>query len=142
MREGALDRPSVMPPRLDREPSSPSGPAARGYTDRTANVSLDYRVAAWSVQLQERYIDEVLLNRTWVEGVDVDDNTIPSRAWTNLVLGYGRDMGGAGNWRVSLSLQNLFDKEPPFAIGTQYNYDPGSGNPLGRVFVVGVRKKF
>ena len=85
----------------------------RGYPDRTANVSLDYRVAAWSVQLQERYLDEVLLNRTWVEGIDVDDNTIPSRAWTNLVLGYGRDMGSAGNWRVSLSVQNLFDKDPP-----------------------------
>ena len=85
----------------------------RGYPDRTANVSLDYRAAAWSVQLQERYIDDVLLNRTWVEGIDVDNNTIPSRAWTNLVLGYGRDMNTAGNWRVSLSVQNLFDKDPP-----------------------------
>ena len=43
---------------------------------------------------------------------------------------------------VTAGVQNLFDEEPPFAIGTQYNYDPGSGNPLGRVFVVGVRKKF
>jgi outer membrane receptor protein involved in Fe transport len=86
----------------------------RGYPDRTANVTLSYQAAAWSVQLQERFIDEVLLNRTWVEGVDVDRNTIPSRAWTNLVLGYGRDMGSAGNrWRVTLSVQNLFDKDPP-----------------------------
>lgn len=43
---------------------------------------------------------------------------------------------------LTLSIQNIFDKDPPFAIGTQYNYDPGSGNPLGRVFSVGVKKKF
>ncbi|HEY8573135.1 TonB-dependent receptor domain-containing protein [Phenylobacterium sp.] len=47
-------------------------------------------------------------------------------------------------WDVTLTLgvQNIFDAEPPFAIGTQYNYDPGSGNPLGRVFVAGVKKRF
>ena len=39
-------------------------------------------------------------------------NTIRSRAWTNLVLGYGRDMNAAHNWRVTLSVQNLFDKDP------------------------------
>ncbi len=43
---------------------------------------------------------------------------------------------------LTLSIQNIFDKDPPFAIGLQYNYDPGSGNPLGRVFAVGVKKKF
>ncbi|OIQ66796.1 TonB dependent receptor [mine drainage metagenome] len=43
---------------------------------------------------------------------------------------------------ATLSVQNLFDKEPPFAIGTQYNYDPGSANPLGRVYSIGVKKRF
>ncbi|HEX6022605.1 MAG TPA: TonB-dependent receptor, partial [Solirubrobacter sp.] len=86
----------------------------RGYPDRTVNVTASYRVGAWSVQVQERFIDEVILNRTWVEGVDVDRNTIPSRAWTNLVLGYGGEMrSGGGSWRLTLSVQNLFDKDPP-----------------------------
>ena len=43
---------------------------------------------------------------------------------------------------LTLSIQNMFDETPPFALGTQYNYDPGSGNPLGRVFAVGVKKRF
>ena len=43
---------------------------------------------------------------------------------------------------LTFSIQNIADQDPPFAIGTQYNYDPGSGNPLGRVFAVGVKKKF
>jgi outer membrane receptor protein involved in Fe transport len=85
----------------------------RGFPDLTANVTLSYRVGPWSAQVQERFIDEVILNRLWVEGIDVDRNTIPSRAWTNLVVGYGGEMAGAGNWRVTLSVQNLFDKDPP-----------------------------
>ncbi|MCI3134168.1 TonB-dependent receptor domain-containing protein [Phenylobacterium aquaticum] len=43
---------------------------------------------------------------------------------------------------ATLSVQNLFDKDPPFAIGTQYNYDPASANPLGRVYSIGVKKRF
>ena len=83
------------------------------FPDLTANVTLSYRAGAWSVQVQERFIDEVILNRIWVEGVHVDKNTIPSRAWTNLVLGYVNDTGDAGNWRLTLSVQNAFDKDPP-----------------------------
>jgi iron complex outermembrane receptor protein len=42
---------------------------------------------------------------------------------------------------VSLSVQNVFDKDPPYAP-SQYNYDYTSGNPLGRVIEVGVKKTF
>jgi iron complex outermembrane recepter protein len=85
----------------------------RGFPDLTANVTVSYGIGPWSVQLQERFIDEVTLNRTWVEGVDVGKNTIASRAWTNLVLGYQGETRGAGSWRLTLSVQNLFDKDPP-----------------------------
>jgi iron complex outermembrane receptor protein len=43
---------------------------------------------------------------------------------------------------LTLSVMNVLDQDPPFAIGTQYNYDPGSGNPLGRVYSIGVKKRF
>ncbi|MDX9998928.1 MAG: TonB-dependent receptor, partial [Phenylobacterium sp.] len=46
------------------------------------------------------------------------------------------------NTTATLGVQNIFDADPPFAIATQYSYDPGSGNPLGRVFVVGLKKRF
>ena len=61
----------------------------RGYPDMTQRTSPPPIASiAWTVQLQERFVDEVNLNRLWVEGIDVDNNTIPSRAWTNLVLGF------------------------------------------------------
>lgn len=42
---------------------------------------------------------------------------------------------------VSASVQNLFDKDPPYAT-SNFNYDYTNGNPLGRVFEVGVKKQF
>ena len=42
---------------------------------------------------------------------------------------------------ATLTVQNIFDEDPPFALGTQYNYDPGSGNPLGRVSSMSLRKR-
>jgi len=42
---------------------------------------------------------------------------------------------------VSLSVQNIFDKDPPY-VASQYNYDYTNGNPLGRVFEVSVKKVF
>ncbi len=42
---------------------------------------------------------------------------------------------------VSASIQNLLDTDPSFAQSF-YNYDPTNGNPLGRVFKLGVKKTF
>ena len=42
---------------------------------------------------------------------------------------------------ATVSVQNLFDKDPPFAQSF-YNSDVTNGNPLGRVFKVGVKKTF
>ncbi|MDX1561387.1 MAG: TonB-dependent receptor, partial [Gammaproteobacteria bacterium] len=86
---------------------------AQGFPELTANLTATYRFGAWSVQLQERYIDSVSNNRTWVEGVDIDDNTISSQTWTNMVLRYGRDVPSGGRWSVALNIQNLFDDDPP-----------------------------
>lgn len=43
--------------------------------------------------------------------------------------------------QLTLSVQNIFDTDPPDAP-SNYNYDYTTGNPLGRVFQVGVRKRF
>ena len=43
--------------------------------------------------------------------------------------------------QMTLSVQNILDKDPPDAP-SNYNYDYTTGNPLGRVFEIGVKKKF
>lgn len=44
--------------------------------------------------------------------------------------------------QLSLTVQNVLDEDPPFAFAMQYNYDPSTVNPLGRVYTLGMRKKF
>jgi outer membrane receptor protein involved in Fe transport len=119
----------------------------RGYPDLSANATVTYRVNKWSIQLQERYVDEVNLNRLWTEGIDVDDNTIASRAWTNLVLGYQGEMREGAGWRLTFNVQNLFDKDPPIipqsgdtrfgAQGTDALYDE-----FGRRYQLGFNMEF
>ncbi|MBI1339145.1 TonB-dependent receptor plug domain-containing protein [bacterium] len=45
------------------------------------------------------------------------------------------------DFTLSLSIDNVTDEDPPFTV-QQYSYDPFIGNPLGRTFEVGVRKRF
>lgn len=42
---------------------------------------------------------------------------------------------------LSIAVQNVFDKDPPFAR-TELSYDTINASPLGRTFQVGVRKRF
>jgi iron complex outermembrane recepter protein len=137
---------------LERTSTVVGGTAAefagtRGYPDLSANATVTYRVNQWTVQLQERFVDEVNLNRLWTEGIDVDDNTISSRAWTNLVLGYEGEMRDGAGWRLSFNVQNLFDKDPPIipqsgdtrfgAQGTDTLYDE-----FGRRYQIGFNMDF
>jgi outer membrane receptor protein involved in Fe transport len=92
----------------------------------------------------------VVLNRTWVEGVHVDKNTIPSRAWTNLVVGYQGQMRDSSSWRLSLSVQNLFDKDPPIIpSSTDTRFGAQGAGPLdasydefGRRYQLGFNMEF
>jgi iron complex outermembrane recepter protein len=119
----------------------------RGYPDHTANLIATYHVGHWDYQVQQRYIGEVTLNRLWVEGIDVDKNTISSQSWTNLVVGYESRQGQKGTWRVSLNVQNLFDKNPPIiATTTDTRFGAQSTDNIydefGRRYEVGFRMQF
>jgi outer membrane receptor protein involved in Fe transport len=104
-------------------------------------MSLTYTFGSWSAQLAEEWIDSSKINVTWVEGVDVDDNTLPNYFNTNLKLAYSGSMLGDHNWDVALYVTNLFDKDPMIIpnynsrTGSQqvsYNYDA-----YGRSYAVG-----
>jgi len=63
--------------------------------------------------LQARYIDSTLVNTTWREGIEVDDNTVSSSTWFNGQIGYNGELSNGSTWNVSLNVQNLFDRNPP-----------------------------
>jgi len=58
-------------------------------------------------------------------------------------------MGGANDGflrdlDLSVSVQNLFDRNPPFYVNSAltYGYDAEQANPLGRVVSLSIRKKW
>src|SRR5690606_18068339 len=81
--------------------------------DLTAVGTLSYTVGRWGVRLQQLYTAETILNIDWVEGIDVDDNTVSSGNYTNLRLSYDGERTAGGTWSVALNVNNLFDRPPP-----------------------------
>jgi outer membrane receptor protein involved in Fe transport len=63
--------------------------------------------------VRANYFDSVLVNSSWIEGIDVDDNVTASNTVINAGLGYGEETSTGANWRVSFNVINLFDREPP-----------------------------
>jgi len=79
----------------------------------TANITGTYSLGPWSLQLQGRHISSENRNRTWVEGVDVDSNKVPSSTWWNGTLRYSSELQNGGSWNVGFNVLNMFDKNPP-----------------------------
>lgn len=85
--------------------------------DLTSVVTTSYGVGPWSFQIQGRYIDSVKQNLNWVEGVDVDDNTMPSMIWWNTKLAYNGELNNGSTYAVHFNVQNIFDRDPPIDPG-------------------------
>ncbi len=94
-----------------------------GIPEISSSLTLDYRVDDWALQLSSRYVDGVKRDITWVEGVQVDDNTIASMTWFNGRVSYRGEMESGSTWTVGFNVQNLFDKTPPLFGTTNNNYD-------------------
>ena len=111
----------------------------------TTTTSLNYAVGRWRANIQHRWIDETTLSASWVEGVDVDDNTVDSVDYTNLTLSYSNDSGPT-RWEAFANIINLFDDDPPpiptnvgRSIPGSTGFSPHRTMALGRRYVVGAR---
>jgi iron complex outermembrane receptor protein len=93
----------------------------------TALATFNYNIGDYGFMLQSTYYDSTLSNgnnetltgpnSNWVEGVDVDDNTVASQTIFNLGLNYGQEMANGGDWQVQFNVNNVFDREPPIIAG-------------------------
>jgi iron complex outermembrane receptor protein len=87
----------------------------------TGNVTASYGVGPWSFQVQGRYIDGGIMEDNWTEGVDVDDNTVPSSLWWNGTFRYSGEMNNGSTWNVGLNILNIGNKAPPIIPGNLGN---------------------
>ena len=134
-----------------RQPAVPTldqGGVAFGPTGMTASpvwrltAFASYKVTdSFTVDVAERYRSPLKLaaddpNVFWVK------NRVRSWATTNLNLGYDMKLE-SGRFSLFANIQNLFDQDPPGAQAGNnpglFNGWPGSDDPTGRYYTVGVR---
>ena len=100
-----------------------------------ANLSVNYTNGPLSVFVQERYIDSGTYRNDYVEGVDIDDNTIDSAWYTTARISYDFEALGSQS-QVFFNVNNVFDKTPP-PIGNVGLFDD-----IGRRFTAGLRFEY
>ena len=104
-----------------------------------ANFYLNYAVGRHNIRAVLHYVDSMRdLNH------DTDTATAGVQAarigaYTPVDLIYRVEL--PADTTLTATVQNLFDKDPPFAF-SPYNYDYFLSSPLGRVFELNIRKRF
>ena len=139
-----LNENSVLTPGSARDERA--GDIGAGLPQNKVTTSLRYARDAWSVFLQGRFIDDGKMNRTFTEGVQVDNNTVDSVFYTDLTFRF-TGQGGTAPWEVFFTANNLFDETPPASYsGLGRAGVPGPNSILydtiGPRYVAGVRVSY
>jgi outer membrane receptor protein involved in Fe transport len=120
----------------------------------TALATFNYDVGDYGIMFQTTYYDSTLNNggtllenntgptSTYIEGVDIDDNTVASQTIFNLGLNYGKEMNNGGNWLLQFNVNNLFDRDPPIIASTGGQQLSNSHDQFGRRYQVSLNVNF
>jgi iron complex outermembrane receptor protein len=117
--------------------------ATAGRVPWRANFLGTFTQGGFSATVSERFVSAGKYDATYVEGIDINDNTTPSRFYTDLTL--EQKIPGDANFTVYVQATNLFNRRPPLVpIQTtlqQYTY-AALYDVIGRYMTAGVRVKF
>jgi len=117
--------------------------ATLGRVPWRANFLATYAKSGFSLTVSERFISAGKYDATYKEGIDINDNSTPSVAYTDLTL--EQKIPGRAGFTLFFETTNLFNKKPPLVpIQTtlqQYTY-AALYDVIGRYMVVGARVKF
>jgi iron complex outermembrane recepter protein len=121
------------------------GSPGTGFPDTKVTSNLSWARGPFSIFVQERYLSSGVLDRTFVEGVHIDDNTIESTYYTD--LGVRFTFGNDEAWEIFGNVSNVFDQEPritaqPLGRAGTNDINAALYDVLGRRFVVGARRTF
>jgi len=107
-----------------------------------ATLAATYRKGPWQVRLQGRYIGDWIWDRTRTLGVDTNFNHVADRAYLDGQVTYDVN----DTTEVFVNVQNLFDRDPPFAPSpagaTPTPTDTGLYDQVGRNWRVGFRLRY
>jgi iron complex outermembrane recepter protein len=122
--------------------------AAYQLPDFKAIANVTYSNGPFSAFIQGRYIGSGIMESTLVEGVNIESNRVDSAIYTDLRLGWSRDLAGGTTLELFGNVTNVFDESPPitpyYSVFLGYAQQTNSGlfDLLGRSYVAGVRLSF
>jgi len=126
-------------------PDNLAGMTSRsGSAKLTANLSLNYAWSRYSITLQQQYTSGMVIDNTWVEGVDIDENEVAPHYTTDLNASVR--FGADEQYEGFVSINNLLNRDPPFApllSGLRQRYtDQVLFDTFGRYFTVGLKFRY
>ncbi|ODP36285.1 TonB-dependent receptor domain-containing protein [Sphingomonas turrisvirgatae] len=116
------------------------GPAG-GIPKWRGVLSANYRDERTAIGAQLRYVDGGTLNVSFVEGVDIDDNSVPARTYLDLNASYRV----TPNVQFFASIDNVLNTAPPLtpnAITAPSYASSAFYDRIGRFMTIGARFKF
>jgi iron complex outermembrane receptor protein len=111
----------------------------QGSPKLRATLSLGYQQGPWSVNALTRYLGDMRYDNTFVEGLHINDNDVPSVAYVDL----SARLDSSANMQWFAVIRNAFDTAPPY-VPTAFGYptNPIFYDMIGRTYRVGVRYQF
>jgi outer membrane receptor protein involved in Fe transport len=106
--------------------------------DLTFSANFNYGFDNWTATLQGRFDGSGKNVRTYVSGIQVEDNIRPSYTFWNGSLTYRSEFESGATWSAGLTVQNLFDKKPLILAGNGVN----GSDAFGRRFGLNVNMNF
>jgi iron complex outermembrane recepter protein len=115
--------------------------AAGGVPHWRGNLSMDFRAQKYNASVLYRYVQGGTYDNTFVEGIDINDNSVSGRSYIDL----------GGTYKITDSIEvfgkinNVFDADPPatpnIIAQTIYASSPFYDR-TGRYYIGGVRARF
>jgi iron complex outermembrane receptor protein len=107
--------------------------------------TMNWQRGEWDVNLQARYIGDFVWDKSRVLGVDTDFNHVADRGYLDGQIQWTPAFAD-GKARFYINVQNLLNRDPPFAPSTggatPLPTDPNLYDQVGRYFRFGVKLRY
>lgn len=121
------------------------GFGSAGLPHWKASASITYDDGPFRAFLQNRFVGGGKYDVTFVEGVDINDNSISGRSYFDLTLQYSVVDTERQRMQLFLTVKNLLNQDPPHSpqnFQTPSQTNTALYDVIGRQFQAGVRFKF
>ncbi len=116
----------------------PTSQGTGGVPHWRMNLTAGYNVGKWTVTAMERWVQGGVFNSTYAQGIDINNNKVTGRFYTNTSVQYQV----LDSVNVYAKIDNLFNVFPPIvpnALTEPYAATSPFYDVLGRTFAVGFR---